>query len=484
MVFGYIVLFSFPIVVAILFKRCDKPVALVASLLVGYLLLPERLKLDLPMLPAFEKETIPALAAFFILLFSQTVKDDVVMPSWRPKNWLSFAMIVALVVGAVGTTLTNGEALTYGPTIVPGLRRIDALNSILTTLMSLLPFLLARRYLAHPDAHKTILKLLVFAALGYSFLALYEVRMSPQLNNMVYGFFPHSFLQHIRGDGFRPLVFLNHGLWLSIFFATSILAAIGLVRLHNKEHRMMYVYIAVWLLFTLVLSKSLGALLITIVLVPVALLLRTRLQLLICAGIAAVILIYPILRGGGMIPIDGILAWAEGFSPRRAQSFGFRVFNEDQLLERAELKPLFGWGGWNRSAIFDKWGRATSVADGYWIITVGMGGWVRYLSEFGLLCLPVVILAVRARKMEISLETSILILMLTANLVDLIPNATITPLTWMLAGTLWGRIELGRINAPVELPPERGPISYTRFGKDRGVPVQRQQTQHFRPRVN
>ena len=97
--------------------------------------------------------------------------------------------------------------------------------------MALLPLILARKFLARPTEHRTFLIVLCTSGLLYSLLALYEVRMSPQLNNMVYGFFPHSWRQHIRGNGFRPLVFLEHGLFLGIFLSTTVLAAFGLARI-------------------------------------------------------------------------------------------------------------------------------------------------------------------------------------------------------------------------------------------------------------
>jgi len=43
--------------------------------------------------------------------------------------------------------------------------------------------------------------------------------------------------------------------------------------------------------------------------------------------------------------------------------------------------------------------------------------------------------------------TVMLALMLVGNLIDNIPNASLTPLTWLLAGALWGRLELGHAHA-------------------------------------
>ena len=74
-----------------------------------------------------------------------------------------------------------------------------------------------------------------------------------------------------------------------------------------------------------------------------------------------------------------------------------------------------------------------------WIITIGSWGWVGYISQFGLLILPTIFLAARRRDLEISYATAGLALMLAANLLDMIPNATLTPLTWLIGGALAGR---------------------------------------------
>jgi len=93
---------------------------------------------------------------------------------------------------------------------------------------------------------------------------------------------------------------------------------------------------------------------------------------------------------------------------------------------------------------------------------LGFGGWVKYIAEFGLLCVPIFIMFLRRKAYDIGVETTLLVLLLTANLFDLLPNATITPLTWILAGALWGRIELGDMSKVVP-PKVRGELRYSRF---------------------
>jgi hypothetical protein len=469
MLVGNIVLFGWPVVMVILFAKFDRPKAIAASILFGYLFLPEMLYFDLPMVPTLNKHSIPAIVALIFVLVFKTKDGGKILPDWMPKAVLPRFLMALLIFSSFMTVMTNSDPLIFGPVYLPALRPYDALAVILSLLVTLIPFLLARKYLAYPEQQRMLLGVFVFAGFIYAFLALFEVRMSPQLNNMLYGFFPHSFDQHIRPGGFRPLVFLNHGLWLAIFFAGTILAAFSLARTVDADERWKYIAVGLWLLLTLSLSNSLGALVIAVILLPVAMLFGTRTQVILCAVLALIILLYPALRGAGLIPIDAILGWAQGVSPDRAHSLAFRLANEDLLLSRAQERPIFGWGGFGRSMVFDEFGVERTITDGYWIIVVGQGGWARYLAEFGLLCLPAVIAALSFRKSQFGFETTGLMLMLIANLIDLVPNATITPLTWIVVGSIWGRIELGRVSEaeaealdPIS-PKIRATPVYTRF---------------------
>ena len=471
---GSFILFGWPVVVAILFSVYSRHAAILASIIVGYLLLPEQLFFNLPILPTLEKHTIPALSAFLILLMLGENLGAKSLSGWLPKVAIIRLLMLALIAGSFLTVLTNSDPLSYGPLFISALRPFDAFSTVLSLLVSLLPFFLARKYLAHPEHQKAVLMALAVAGAFYAFLALYEVRMSPQLNNMLYGFFPHSFLQHIRGDGFRPIVFLNHGLWLSIFFAMAVLAAFGLSRTQGADQKSKYLALGIWLLFALAMSKSLGALAITMMLLPLVLFFGVRIQIIVSAVIASTILLYPALRAGELIPTETILGWATSIDPERAGSLSFRFFNEDILLEKARERPLFGWGGFGRNLLYDEAGFDAAVTDGYWVYSVGIGGWVRFASEFGLLCLPAIFAFFKVRKGQYGLETSVLLLVLSANLIDLIPNATITPITWLVAGAVWGRIELGKIEKTDEssdtLSKEEERPAYTRFATSPGSP--------------
>ena len=58
----------------------------------------------------------------------------------------------------------------------------------------------------------------------------WEVRMSPQLHSSMYGFRPFRFDQAYRWGGYRPSVFMQHGIALGLFMASCTLVAFWLWR--------------------------------------------------------------------------------------------------------------------------------------------------------------------------------------------------------------------------------------------------------------
>lgn len=452
----YLAIIIWPVVTAVIFAFSRPQVAIIVSILLGYLLLPPFFGINFPLLPTFDKTSIPVLSALlFASITISRMPPDEVRPGWLPRGAVARVLLLLLFVGPFLTAATNGDVIVRGSRVSPSVNLYDAFSLLLVMLVTLVPFVLARKFLATAQSHRLILVSLAVIGVAYSLLALFEVRMSPQLNRWVYGYFPHSWVQHIRGDGFRPLVFMTHALVLAIFMAMAFLAALGAIRSIRNDSRALWILSAIWLLATLFLIKSLGPLMVAVALAPVVLLLGRRAQIMTVAVLAGMILTYPMLRGTNLAPVQTVLTVAEKIDPDRARSFRFRVDNEEILLARAQERPLFGWGGFARSRVYDEFGRDLTITDGYWVIVIGQGGWVRYVGEFGLLLLPVIFLAFRFRRYDVGPETAAITVVLVANGIDLIPNAGIQPLTWLLAGALWGRQELGHVTSedrPTQMP--------------------------------
>ncbi|WP_353473404.1 hypothetical protein PVT71_04995 [Salipiger sp. H15] len=435
---AYLMLALWPIVTVVLFRRMAPDRALIAALLAGYLLLPEPpAAFDAPMFPPLTKHNIPALAAFAYCLWNHGMPGGLL-----PRSLAGKALLVVYVLSPAMTAVTNTEPVFYGQIGLPGLTIKDAVALVLQQALMVLPFLLARQFLAQGGSQRRLLAALIVGGLVYTLPMLVEMRLSPQLNNWVYGYFQHLFGQSIRADGYRPVVFLYHGLWVAFFLMTATVSAWALWRLERNGLMLMA---ALWLTAILVLAKSLGALIFAVVLIPCVLLLTRLAQIRVAILIGLLAITYPILKGTHLVPEEAILAQAAAISPERAYSLEFRFDNENTLLDRAYEKPVFGWGSWGRNHILDPVsGNILTVTDGRWIIVIGVYGWVGFLAEFGLLLLPLLLLwresTARGRD-EVSPFIAPLSLLLAINLSDMVPNATLTPLTWLVAGALTGYAE-------------------------------------------
>lgn len=327
---------------------------------------------------------------------------------------------------------------------LPGLRMYDSLSMLAHQVLLMLPFFLAREALRSEAAIREILLALVIAGAIYMAPMLFEVRFSPQLHTRLYGFFQHDFIQAIRAGGFRPFVFMPHGLWVAFFAFMVLMAAAALWRIDRGPRRKLWGLAMAMGAGLVVICKSMGAILFAAVFVPIALVMKPRAHLVLAALLSVVVITYPALRGLGWIPTQDLVQRVAEFSPERAQSLEYRFNNENRVLAHAEEKPLLGWGGWGRFFPHDpETGRTEVVVDGMWIITIGNFGWLGYVALFGLLTLPVWSLALQAWRAGQAPppSVSILALILAANLVDLLPNATLIPFTWLICGALLGQAE-------------------------------------------
>lgn len=437
---AWLVLLAWPLVVVVMFQRMPRDKALIWAVLGAYMLLPPAIAIDLPVLPGLTKDSLPGLVSLAVLTFMLGERGSLL-----PQSWAMRGLIVLFVLTPFGTVLTNPEPLPKGPEWIQGLRLYDSVAAVVNQMIEVLPLFLARRYLATPEAMRTLLRALVVAGLLYSPLMLIEARLSPQMNVWIYGYFQHDFFQTIRAGGYRPIVFMPHGLWVAFFALMAVLSALVFLREGPAMRRPGQLATLMWLALMLILCKSLGVLLYAALLVPVILFLPRRGQVMLAALFAAIVILYPALRGLHLIPLEQITEFARGLSADRAYSFQFRVDNEEALLAHAAQKPWFGWGGFGRNLLYDRvTGAGLSIADGAWIIVMGIYGWAGYLSQFGLLVLPMLLLGAEVwrSRAPVTPWVATVSLIFAANLVDLLPNATLVPFTWLMAGALLGHAEL------------------------------------------
>jgi hypothetical protein len=448
-------LLAWPGVVIVMFRSLRLERALIWSILGGYMILPQLIDIDPPLIPAFDKVTIPNLTAFAccVAIWGR-------MPSLVPSSWAGRILMGAFAISPVFTVLTNLDPVSFGVDRIgsialldrttqespdlPGLRFHDSASALAEQLLLMLPLFLAREALRTTEGIREILLALVIAGLIYAPFMLFEIRFSPQLHTILYGYFQHDFIQAIRAGGYRPFVFMPHGLWVAFFALMVFCAALALWRTEPGAARLRWTLALGLGAGLLVICKTMGVILYALVFAPIMLLLRPRTHLVIAVALTVLVIGYPALRGLDLVPTQAILAKVTEVNPDRAQSLGFRFANEDLVLAHAAQRPWLGWGGWGRFVPHDaETGATRIVVDGQWIITIANFGWLGYFALFGLLSLPIWALAWAAWQAGQAppATVTILTLVLAINLVDLLPNATLIPFTWLIAGALLGHAE-------------------------------------------
>jgi hypothetical protein len=436
--FAYFALFAWPAVCLILFVRLPVEKAAIWSLLGGYLLLPSGTSVDLFLLPPIDKFSITSLSTFLFCWMKGGAS------SGRKRSMLIYCLAFIFVISPIFTSLNNRYELSIADRSIPGFYPLDGLKYSLHNIIVLTPFFVGMRFLSSDASRLYLVRAVPTAAVFYSVPILLEVRFSPQLHRLIYGYFPHDFSQTARDGGFRPVVFLSHGLEVALFVSMAIIAAVVAMRAKSKILRGPSSAVAGYLGVILLLCKTLGAAIYAVVTVPLLLFTKPKTWLTVASVFSLLVCAYPMLRTYHLVPLNKIATAASAVSENRSASLRYRVKNEDLLLAKANEKPFFGWGTWGRGRVYqDDTGLDLAVTDGAWIIQFGMFGWFGFLSLFGLFATAIL----RARASvdsDLTPQTAVLGglgLLLAVNIVDLLPNANLLPFTFLLAGSIAGGVQ-------------------------------------------
>jgi hypothetical protein len=261
------------------------------------------------------------------------------------------------------------------------------------------PYLVGRIYFDTPARIRELACGFVVGGLLYVPLCLFEFQLAPQLHQWVYGFEQHDWWQAVRGVGYRPLVFMQHGLAVSFWMVTATLLAYGLWQSGptggtcDTRPRASFPWplaCAILLVISLLCQSFLALVLGLAGFVAAGLALRPRpgLGRAALAGLLLVAPLYVTLRCASGWTGDDLVAWlTDHFDPQRAQSLAFRLRTETQLLDRALERPWLGWCTWGRARTLAPFGGPVRVADSMWIITLGDWGFVGLAALFSALLL-------------------------------------------------------------------------------------------------
>jgi hypothetical protein len=417
------------------------PIVIIA----GQMFLPPSIGFELPFLPALDKDILPPLSALVgCLLFRRSA-----LAGSRPGRGLD-VFILLRIVSYFGSCMTNRDALVFPQGVVPALSVTSFITTSLRTIAYWWPTVyLGRSVIKTSRDLRTLLVILAGSAVIYTAFILLEMRLSPQLNNWIYGYYQSDFIQSVRrGGSYRPMVFMRHGLNVSFFLAVTIIAAIALARVRGRVFGVKAGIIAGYLFVILLLSRSLGAIIYVVLAGPLMWFGRARTQTRVAALLGLLAFSYPLARATGLVPVADITAFVtRNFGEDKAGSLGLRLREEEYLMNRTMERPVFGWGGGARSFRLDPvTGQSRSVTDGLWAMEFGQEGAVGYVLFFGMLLYPVW----KARKTLPGLPSAqdeklvaSLAFVGAIYIVDLIPNSSVDPYLTFLVAVLSGVVRRG-----------------------------------------
>jgi hypothetical protein len=338
------------------------------------------------------------------------------------------------------------------------------------------PYLLGRVYLRSAAAMLDAAKALVTAGLGYMVLALWEIRMSPQLHRQLYGFHQHSFPQHVRDGHYRPMLFMAHGLEVGLFFAACTMVAYWLWRTGTlRKLGPVPLGPAVLALGTTTfLCRSVGALVLLgvgVLVLEVSRRLRTTALVLVLTLLPAA---YCTARIRGTVSVAQATDLAKQFfAENRAESLRIRVYFDQLLTDRALERPWLGWGRWAGMRLMTEDNQDWAIVDTLWIFIFGTGGLVALITAGVLQALAPLALvrAVPARRWGRPYFAAGVVLTMTVVLwtIDSLLNAMGSPIyhlmtggviSWSVAGARLPRRRLRRaLPAPEPVPASTPPSS-------------------------
>jgi hypothetical protein len=421
-----IALFGWLFIVPTLFSVMHPRRALLVAFIGAWLFLPVA-AYPLPGLPDLTKITATTFGAMLGLVFFDASR----LMAFRFK-WIDLPMIAWCLVPLPSS-------------IFAGLGAYDGVSGIVQQCAIWgLPYLLGRLYFNTPEAVRELVVGIFIGGLIYAPFCLWEIRMSPQLHNMVYGYHPSRFVMTIRLGGYRPMVFMQHGLMLGMWMTAACLCGAWLwfSGLLKRVQGIPMSMLVPFLFGVTLFCRSTGAL--GLLIGALGLLFGTRfVKSPILVAIALTITPgYVFLRASDAWDGSNLVELAKDFNEERAASLEGRLKYETILARHAAEQFWFGWGSGDDWRVKDDEGRDITVSDGMWIITYGRSGAVGLTAYTLALLFPVMILVhgYRTRYWHTPLvaPAAVLAVIVLIYSMDNLLNAMVNPVFMLGAGSVSG----------------------------------------------
>lgn len=365
-----------------LFKQFPPHRAVVISFVITELFLPQNVVFSFPGFPDYERST----ATCYSIMLATCLYSSQTFKTFK-FGWLDIPMLVWCICPFI-SSMTNS------------LPAYDGLAATLTqTVQYGIPYFLGRLYLNNLKGLHELAMGIFIGGIVYAPLCILENLISPQLHRMVYGY--HAivqFSQSYRLGGYRPNVFMKHGLAVGMWMMATVLIALwfwqsgALKKFLNIPMNLWF--IGLYIIHLLV--RSTGAYLymaLGVVILFSAKFLRTSFPLVLLIIMLSSYLYLGVTGNFTGQKADKIVQTATNITgAERAQSLEFRFNNEEILVEKAIQKMWFGWGagGGNRVYEYTSTGERKDMAitDSLWIIAYGVNGAIGIIGIFGTSLLP------------------------------------------------------------------------------------------------
>lgn len=434
-----IAIFGWIPVVLVLFTQMRARRAVIVSFLGAWLFLPIA-GYNLPGLPPVDKMFVTCVGA----LLGTAFFDSARLGALRLSLW--DLPMVAWVLCPIPAAVANNYGVYEGFSL-----------GFAQGVSWALPYIVGRLYFADPQGQRELAMGIFVGGLIYLPLVLFESRMSPQLHTWVYGYYQHEFGQARRGEGWRPTVFMQHGLSVAMFMGTAALCGVWLWA--AGKFRAMAGFPA-WMLsgalfVTAAACRSTYALLLMLAGTAALFLGRALGTRLILVCMLAVPPSYVALRTIGGWDAGILRDTAASMGPDRAESLNVRLDSEDVCWSWVQRKLMFGACRLDE-VMLNRETLGRFVPDALWLIALAKFGAVGLLAMFAMFLTPPALYLARFRAKEISgpelAGATVMAVALILYTLDALLNAMINPIYLLSAGGLVG---MGRAAAALKIAPHR-----------------------------
>lgn len=448
-------LIVFPIIAYFIGNRFKSPVeGAIWVFLAATLFLPERTDIDFPLVPAIGKHQLGPLLGLWTLWR----RDRAIFRRVKPFRGVE-ALMVLFLIGAVAQIPANQDPVVWPAwpedvVLMPMTYKESVSNILARALTYWMPFYLGRLVVQSPIDLRRFFKTIVVGGFIYAGFSFVEQVMSPQLHIWFYGFHQHIFSQSRRMGGWRPTIFMVHGLNVALFMLTVATAAVALARVKEKALKYAPRSLAIYQTIHVLLMKSTGAIIFGAAILPIGAFSKPRAQMKVCWAFAAICAIYPASKVEEFFPREAIQSFFNNnFDAERAESMETRLRNDEILSERGRERLWFGWGGYGRMEIFSPYGKQISIPDAQWILMFGQMGLCGLITFFAVTLWPVFVASRHLDRFTApdQILVAALAIMSITHTFDMLLNSMQNGLPMYLAGGLMGWIE-GFLRAPRGAP--------------------------------